>query len=289
MDYDHRLKLRPAGRLLKRELVANGPLQLRLRSTYRLSATSSIRQDMVFHTTTPRIDFETVVGWHETHKLLKAGFDVAVLADNARHEVQFGHVERPTHENRDADKARFEVCNHKWTDLSENRFGVALLNDCKYGIGVRGSEMRLTLLRSGTHPDHTGDRGHHTFTYALLPHAGAFHAESVIRPAYELNVPPVAAPAGPAATAPSSLVTVDASNVIVEAVKWAEADDGVVLRLYEAERSGTYATLALGLPVRRVTETNMLEEQPRPLVVRDGKVRLYFRPFEIKTLHLRRR
>ncbi|HOX39238.1 MAG TPA: glycoside hydrolase family 38 C-terminal domain-containing protein [Candidatus Brocadiia bacterium] len=286
IDRDQRLKMKADGRLISRKVVSDGPLQLRIRSVYEIGAASRLTQDIVFHADSARIDFETMVDWKEKHKLLKAGFELDVLADFARHEIQYGHAERPTHENQMADRARFEVCAHKWTDLSENGFGVALLNDCKYGVGVKGSELRLSLLKSGTHPDPRGDNGRRSFTYSLLPHACGFSAESVVRPAYELNVPAIAAPAGGKAQCLSSLIEVDAPNVIIESVKKAEKGKGIVVRLYEAEKTGVNANLKFNVPVKSVSETNMLEEEPKSLKVRGGKVSLFVRAFEIKTLLL---
>jgi alpha-mannosidase len=274
-------------RLIKRVLVAEGPLQLRVRSQHEVGEGSTLYQDIVFHSTTPRIDFETAVDWDEKHKLLKASFDLEILADFARHEIQYGHVERPTHRNLPGARARFEVCAHKWTDLSENGFGVALLNDCKYGIGVQNSSLRLSLLKAGTHPDERGDNAVHRFTYSLLPHAGGFSVESVVRPAYELNVPLTARPAAAGVRAPGSLLTVDAPNVIVECVKWAEKERGFVVRLYEAGKTAAKVCVQFGRPVRSVSETNMLEENPRALRLAAGRVRFNLRPFEIKTLLVR--
>ena len=284
IDFDQRFKMEPQDRLISREVVADGPLQLRLRCAYEIGANSHLTQDIVFHATTPRVDFETAVDWREKHKLLKAGFATDLLAPTARHEIQYGHVERPTHRNRPHDRAQFEVCNHRWTDLSETRCGVAILNDSKYGIGVDSGELRLTLLKSGTHPDPRGDAGRHLFSYALLPHDSGFSTESVVRPGYEFNIAPVVHPAPPHTPSIDSLLTIDAPNVIVEAVKWAEEGNAFVIRLYEAERSGTHAEIALGVPVFQVQETNMLEEKAAELACKNGRIRLYFRPFEIKTL-----
>ena len=288
IDFDQEVKMGPVDGLVRRDLVADGPLQLRYRIEYRIGDRSRLTQDVVFHATTPRIDFETIVDWEETHTLLKVGFSTDIHGTNARHEIQYGHVERPTHRNRPAERAQFEVCCHKWTDLSENRLGVALLNDCKYGVSVHGGEMRLTLIKSGTHPDPRSDRGRHIFNYALLPHSGAFRTETVIRPAYEFNVAPIVCPVDGGVREIESLLTVSASNVIVEAVKWAEEGKAFVIRLYEAERSGTSAVIRFSVPVESVEETNMLEEAPETLPVKNGRVSLYFRPFEIKTLKVRR-
>jgi alpha-mannosidase len=286
IDADQELKMRPEERLVSREVVADGPLQHRIRSKYLIGNSSGIIQDMVFHSDTPRINFETAIDWSEKHTLLKAVFDIRVHSDFARHEIQYGHVERPTHRNLPQDRARFEVACHKWVDLSDNGFGVAILNDCKYGVSVHGTRIGLTLIKSGTHPDPRGDAGRHIVTYSLLPHNSGFSVESVVRPAYELNVPVLAFAAGDRAEGLASLVTVDASNVIVESVKWAEDGGGFIVRLYEAGKSGVATTVGFGVPVRSVSECNLLEERlSDPVAFSDGRVLLSFGPFEIKTLY----
>ncbi|MCK4541366.1 MAG: alpha-mannosidase, partial [Spirochaetales bacterium] len=222
IDRDQCLKMEEETRLIEKKVIAAGPLQLRIRSVYKIGLHSTLKQDMVFHAGTPKIDFETVVDWKEKHRLLKVSFNVNLLSDRARHEIQYGHVERNTHGNLLTDRAQFEVCNHKWTDISESRFGVALLNDCKYGISVNDSDIRLTLLKSGTHPDPRGDEGIHYFTYALLPHKGSFSVESVVRPAYELNVEPIVHIVNGNIGPFGSLLSISESNVIVESIKKAD-------------------------------------------------------------------
>ena len=284
IDSDYRLKMQVEDRLVKREVIADGPLQLRVRSRYEIGRGSGLTQDMVFHAGSPQIDFETVIDWNDKHRLLKAGFDVNVVTDTARHEIQYGHVHRPTHQNRPYDQARFEVCAHKWTDLSEEGFGVAILNDCKYGVSAVGNRLGLSLIKSGTHPDWRGDAGRHLVTYSLLPHACAFSVESVVRPAYELNVPVVTRLAGPRAKGFGGLLAVDAPSVIVESVKWAEKGNAFVVRLYEAGRTGTTARVKFNAGVKSVSETNMLEEKPARLNLKNDAIVLSMHPFEIKTL-----
>ena len=272
--------------LVAREISSDGSLQFRICSEYRIGRQSTLTQHMVFHADTAKVDFETVIYWKEKHQLLKVGFDVAVLAHHARHEVQYGHVERPTHTNTPYDQGMFEVCAHKWTDLSENRYGVALLNDCKYGISVHGSDMRLSLHKGGTHPDPRGDAGVHQVTYSFLPHAAGFSSESVIRPAYELNVPALAVK-GRTSRQGDSFLSIDAPNVIIEAVKPAEEGDAYVIRLYETERSAVIgATLTLGKAPSRLVAATMLEEELFELPLSDNRVSLDFGAFEIKTLKI---
>ena len=106
---------------------------IRFKYTYRKS---TIMQDMILYAHSRRIDFVTDIDWHEDHRLLKAGFSVDIRNTKATFDIQCGHVERPTHYNTSWDYARFEVCAHKWADLSDDSYGVSLLNDCKYGYSI---------------------------------------------------------------------------------------------------------------------------------------------------------
>lgn len=283
IDRDQRLKMGIEEGLLNREIVSNGPLQLRIRSSYKIGLNSSMVQDMIFHADSPQIDFETKLQWAEKHKLFKVAFDLEVFADYARHEIQYGYVERPTHENLSQDRARFESCNHKWTDLSEAEFGVAILNDCKYGIGVRGSEVRLSLMKSGIRPDQRGDNGQHRFTYSILPHNCGFSVESVVRPAYQLNIPVISAKAGCKTGDSNGLLDIDAPNIIAESIKWAENGEGFILRIYDAGRTGKKVNIKFNIPLREVVETNLLEEELAVTQITDNSINTYVKPFEIKT------
>lgn len=286
IDRDQAAKMQWQDALVDRAVVADGPLQLRLRQSFRIGRSSVLTQDIVFHATTPRVDFETQVDWREKHQFLKVAFETGLLIGAARHEVQFGHVTRSTHDNTSYDRAQFDVCAHKWTDLAEGQYGIAFLNDCKYACTVRGGRYTLSLLKSGRHPDPRGDEGVHRFSYALLPHQGGFSVENIVRPAHEFNAAPCVVSVALKPSEPFSLVAVSAPNVIVEAVKMAEDGEGFVLRLYEAGMTGTHATLTFGVPVTAVRQTNLLEEEPENLPVSANAVETYFRPFEIKTLRV---
>lgn len=284
VDGDLDLKLKPTLKLTKREIAADGPLQFRVRQTYAFGRGSRLIQDVVFHASSAKIDFETLIEWREKHRFLAVIFPLAVRVPSARHEIQFGHLERPTHGNTSEDRARFEVCQHKWTDLSENRFGVALLNDGKYGVSVRGGVLRLSLHKGGTHPDPRGDEGDHVCTYSLLPHEGSFAAVNVVRPAYELNIPVTMTPG--ALRDGATLFTCDAENVVIETIKPAEDGVGYIIRLYECERNACDVRLRFAHAPARVAETTMLEESAAPLEVCGKEVAFHLRAFEIKTLRV---
>ena len=279
-------QLRPVDGFEDRTLVTDGAVEIRLRSRFKVENGTTVTQDMVCYADTPRIDFHTVVDWNSPHRLLKVGFDLDVAAKRARSEIQFGSIERPTTANNSLEVAKFEVCNRNYTDVSEPRIGAAVLNDCKYGITVEDCNLRLSLHKGGTHPDYTGDKGRHEMTYALLVHEGAFCAETVVHPAYELNVPVVAV-CGKAELSP--FATISAANIIAEAVKPAEDDsDAFVLRLYECEGSKTVTDVSLASPVQKAEGTNLLEDVQEALPLDGNTLHLSFRPFEVKTIKLSR-
>ncbi|MGI8808755.1 MAG: alpha-mannosidase, partial [Acidimicrobiales bacterium] len=251
---------------------------------------SSLDQTMVLVAGSRRIDFVTDVDWHERHRFLKVAFPVAVHTDRATFEIQFGHVSRPTHENTSWEQARFEVCAHRWADLSEAGYGVALLNDCKYGYDVRGNVLRLSLLRAPTAPDPECDQGRHRFTYALLPHAGDPFTGGVLDAAATLNAPltvvPVASRPGRLPTT-LSFVSVDDPGFVVVAVK--RADDGsgdVVVRGYEAYGGHRRARLRVSLPFATARRADLLERPGEAVPVEDGDICMSVRPFELVTLRL---
>ncbi len=281
IDADCQCKLSDSASLLSRTCAADGPVEYRIRSVYRLTEKSTLTQDMIFYAFRPEIVFETKMDWQDDHRLLKTAFDTNILTDFTSQEIQFGYIRRNTSRSTAIEKAKFEVSNHKYTDLSETRYGAALLNDCKYGISVEGGSMHLSLHKGGCRPDYRGDKGVHTCTYALLPHLDSMHAQNVIFPSYMLNYKPIALHGS---LQLSGLLGVDADNVIIETIKPAE-DGGkcFVARLYEAEGARTTAKLSVAPGVCKVEETNMLE-QVQTSFASPSEVSLEFGPFEIKTL-----
>ncbi|MCL4256365.1 MAG: alpha-mannosidase, partial [Anaerolineae bacterium] len=203
------------------------------------------------------IKFDTQIDWHEKHMLLKVAFPVDILSPKATYDIQWGHVERPTHWNTSWDWAKFETVGHKWADLSEGDYGVSLINDCKYGYDIRDNVMRLSLLKSPTWPHEHADEGVHQFTYWLCPHYGN-QITATIGVAYSLNHP-VRVVDGVVSDKPNvipSLVTSD--RVIIETIKQAEDGDGVIIRCYEPYRRRGWAHFVARFPLKSVHICNLL-------------------------------
>ncbi len=284
-EYPHEVRLETPW-----ELIANGPLFARFRSTWRV-LDSTIEQDMVLYADTPRIDFHTRLDWQNEKKLLKVAFPLNIRARSASYDLPFGHIERPTHRNTGWEQGKFEVSGHKWADMSEGDYGVALLNDCKYGYDARDNVLRLSLVRSPVHPFPGSDIGEHRFSYALLPHAGGWRQANVDEAGYAFNCPPIVSRPGPASgdggvPASYSLLEMDSRSAIVEAVKQAENGDGLIVRAFDSH--GTHGRVGFSFAgnLDEVAETDLLEEQPAPVDITDG-ASLRFSPYEIKTLRVK--
>lgn len=290
IDIFYQEKGRVVAELDSMEVVEAGPLRGAIRFT-RTFGNSRVVQTVRLAKESRRLDFVTEVDWHEEYKLLKVAFPVAINSQKATYEIQYGHVERPTHYNTSWDMARFEVAAQKWVDLSEHGYGVALLNDCKYGHDVLGSTLRLTLLRAPKAPDPEADMGHHEFTYSLFPHAGTLQESGVIEEAYSLNSPPrvMLLHADRAGTEGSEGVFFWANRegVIIESVKKAEDESAVILRLYEAYNSRAEVRVTTCLPLREAVLCDLLEQDIEPLPVEDDTFTVEVKPFEIVTVKLR--
>lgn len=251
---------------------------------------SVIRQYITAYAELDRIDIRNEIDWDDSYLLLKADFPVDVNAVKATFDIQFGNIERVTHENTLWDFAQFESCAHKWADLSDNSFGLAVLNDCKYGYSAKDGHIALTLLRSANDPQPKQDCTHHTFTYSLYPHAGPAAISCVVQEGYSLNCPLYTMFSNAQKGAwPErfSLACVDADNIILETVKRAEDSDALILRLYETWNRATDCSIRFGRLMEMAAQCDMMEENEALLQVEGNRLRLHFRPFEIKTLKVR--
>ncbi len=267
-------------------LIAEGPLIWQLQLDFKVS-NSTISQTVTLAANSKRLEFTTKVNWHERHRMLRVGFWADVVSDQASYEIQYGVVQRPTHRNTSWDMAKFEVCGHRFADLSDDLYGLAILNDCKYGHKIYDNFMELNLLRSPTMPDPEADQGDHEFTYAILPHEGPLHKSEVFSEAAQLNQPAVQLTGVDASTL-SMPCSLEGGSVVLEVLKQAEKDRSYIVRLYEARGLNTNCQLSLNKPFKGLMETNLLEENEGTLKTKDGLAKLAFKPFEIRTFRLTR-
>jgi len=237
-----------------------------------------------------QIDFEVKADWKSDHILLKKEFPLDIVSDKATCEIQFGATERNTHSNTSWDWAQFEVCAHKYVDVSESNYGVAVLNDSKYGYGIKNNDITLSLLRGPKYPDPNCDIREHEFKYSMYVHNTSYADSETVKRAYELNNPCIAYLASGEGNIASeySLVSTKNEKLVIDTVKVSEDGKDVVVRLYEPYRSRGTETLSFGFNAKKVSVSDMLENELYELEVIDNKVEIPFKPFEIITIKVQK-
>jgi alpha-mannosidase len=270
------------------EAVEHGPLRASVRIA-RCWRNSHITQTYRLHAGSRRLDVQTEIEWHEREVLLRAIFPLNVRSHEATFETMYGAQKRSTHRNTSWDAARFEVSSHRFADLSEPDYGVALLNDGKYGHSARDNVLGMSLLRSPLYPDPRADEGEHRFTYSLFPHLGDWTEAGVVEEAFALNSPLVVAPASVDGAVPAEFgfVGVEGSELALGALKAAGDERSFILRLYEPHGSRGACLLRFGSSVKSAERTDLLEEpEGEPLRIEDDAIRFQVRPFEVVTLRV---
>jgi alpha-mannosidase len=248
---------------------------------------STFTQDITMYAGIPRIDVKMHVSWHEKHILLKVAFPLSAHSDKATYEIPYGSVERPTTRNTPAEQAQFEVPAMRWADISEAHHGFSLLNDSKYGYDAKGNVLRLSLLRSPEWPDPHADEGEHDFTYSMYPHGGTWREAETVRRGLELNYRLLAMAVEKhdgALPSSHSFVQIEPANVVLTAVKKAEDDDALVVRFYEWAGKEGDITLQVPPGARSAAETDLMEKTGGKLPLKDEKVTVHTKPYEIKTV-----
>ncbi|KAF9922353.1 Glycoside hydrolase, 38 vacuolar alpha mannosidase, partial [Linnemannia zychae] len=246
-----------------------GPLRATIIVEHKLTDHSTATQTIVLTATSPRLDFHVEAEWYENRKLLKVEFVWDIISDFATYDTQFGVIQRPTTYNTSEDFAKFEVCGHKFADLSEHGYGVSLLNDCKFGYSTHGNVMRLSLLRAPKAPDLHCDMGLHRFAFAVYPHKGTFHESNTVRESYQFNVPLIVHAIAENSLnehKPISYFEIEgAKSVVLDTIKRAEDSDHIIVRLHEAFGGRALFKIKSPLDIQSVVRCNILEDDSEPI------------------------
>jgi alpha-mannosidase len=254
---------------------------------------SVINQKICIYNSSEQIDFETTCDWHEHNILFKVAFPVDINSESVDYDIGFGSIKRNHTENTSWDCARFEVCAHKWADISDGGYGVALMNDCKYGYNVTNdNELCLTLIKCSNASDDLSinDNGIHDFKYSVVAHKGNFADAGITKKSYVFNNALSAIEVSTGGTKiPNefSLVSALQENIIVDTVKKAENTDDVIVRLYDAHNIKDNITLKCGFEFDKVYKCNMLEEEICEITDTNkekGEINLQISNYEIVTL-----
>lgn len=261
------------------KVLEDGPLRARVREKLS-SGASTLSMDYMLYAGSRTLDIRVSLDWHEHLKILKFSLPVELETPQATYEIAYGAQKR--------DNKGDEDPGQRWVDLSGTRegkaYGLTVLNDAKYGYSVHGNDLRVSIARGAVFANHQPselkagvdyqwmDQGMQTLQMQLIPHIGSWQETGVVRAAEELvtETPVVYQGIHPGSREGSgSFLSVDAPNVVVEAVKISEDGNDLIVRSYETAGQATQATLQLKFAGKQWT----------------GQ----YHPFEIKTLRLAKR
>jgi len=266
------------------QVLDNGPLRSSVLIKWEHPLVD-IEQKMHMYYHTNRIDFETNVQWRGKQHLLKVEFPFDFRTTEAIYDIQFGNVKRPTHWNTSWDLARFESVGHKWCALSEMDYGVAILNDSKYGHSVKSNVMSLSLLKGAIHPDPTADIGNHHFTYSVFSFKGELAKRSVEKEALFLNQPLKADEGEVSQSSDRGIIRSSNDHIMIDAIKKSEKGMNVIVRLHEMEGIRGEAQITSEYIIHSWREVNLLENA-EVKGGNTGSIKLQFIPYEIKTIEV---
>lgn len=275
----------------KVQLSAKGPLRTLLEIQYR-NENSTLLQKVILEHNSKRLDFVTEAEWQEVRKMLRVSFPVDIESNEALYDIQYGSIKRPTHDNTSWDAAKFEACGQKYGDLSESDYGVALLNDCKYGYRIKGNTLDLALLRSPKSPDFEADRGKHFFTYSFYPHTGNCNESNCQEESFALNREPLAFEGYAKKKALQPFCRMEAENggITLDVLKKAEKEEAYVVRLAERKGRHSQGELVFASSKWDVRESCLMEwTKGKSSPLQKNTLKVTLSPFEIRTYIIRKK
>ncbi len=235
---------------------------------------SSVKQKIIIYAGDTEVRIENEAVLNRRHHQIRCDSKPTVYAPEVTCDIQYGNIKRPTTENDSIEKAKYEICSHKYLDLNNGENGIAYMSDCKYGSRVKNGKVSLTLVRNPIYPDPKADRGPQSFIMTIYPYKGKFEDSEVVKRAYNLNIP-----LRPSAKSVKSLFDLK-GNVICELAKKGDEEGTIAFRLYEPHGQKAKAKFEPKFKYSVAYATDLQEKNAADVDLNQ----LEFTPFEIKTL-----
>lgn len=274
---DYRELKRTYPKLVEHSAYTDGVQSIRVNKY--IYGNSKIIQKISLTKGSKMVDIDCWVDWKESFKMLRAEFEPTVYSDTVNCDIQFGNIDRSTLNDTPANKAQFEICAHKFVNVDDDKYGIAIINNCKYGYHAKNGIISLNLLRSPKYPDPTCDMCEHRFSYAIYLHEGSWKDCDLVPKAYAYNNPLLISDIAPKL---DKIINIDKDNIIVETIKLTPDGKGITVRLYERYGEHTLCNVTMGFKAKAVLEANLMEERNEGIYNSE----LEFNAYEIKTIIL---
>lgn len=272
--------------LISRKVLQDTPFVKTIEQCFKVG-NSEIIQRISLKNQSKLLLIENEVDWKEKHKMLRVSTETNIQASFSQAEVQFGLVQRPTHQNSSWDYSRFEIMAHRFIDLSQSDYGFAVLNDCKYGHSANAGTLDITLLRSPADVDPEADLHKHNFKYAYYPHIGDLSYSDTLQKAHNLNSDPLIYQiSNNDRVKDTSFFSIEGKNVKIDTLKFSDLDNSLILRCYETMGTSVKANIKSAFEMKKAQLCNLLEDYQDDLAIKENSIDLSFKPFELKTIKL---
>jgi alpha-mannosidase len=240
-----------------------------------------------------KVEVVNRIDWQSRACSLKAEFPLAVANPTATYNWELGKIQRTNN-----DRRKYEVPSRQWFDLTDARgdYGVSILAPDKYGSDKpNDTTLRLTLLYTpgvaagGNYQEQKyQDWGRHDIVYGFTGHRGDWRAGKTDWEAARLSQPLRAfrTPPHPGQLGHTfSLLKVDSEQVAVRAVKLAEDNDQIIVRLQELNGTPVrQVKLTSAAGFKKVATINGIERDPQPFKFSRDSVTLDFKPYQLRSL-----
>lgn len=219
-----------------------------------------------------QLDFHTSVDWQARERFLKVDVPLAIVADRATYDCQYGLVTRPIVKNSASDEAKFENCTNRFAIFNEAGYAAAVVNGSIYGSDAApinadasagtgsGTMFRLSLVSAPVYPDPRTDIGRHDYNWAVVIDATI---ERTLDAAATMNAPELHDVPD---IAPLVSVENETGTAVLDWVKLADDGSGdLIARVYESAGGRATATVHVNdgfggvLQGATIRETNVLE------------------------------
>ena len=254
---------------------------------YKIGENSILNQTIRLSDDSRRIEMFNKIEWHEDRKFLRTYFPLNIRADTATFDIQNGYLRRNSTNNTSWDYAKYEVCGHKYCDMSESTFGASIISECKYGFSAKEMIISLSLMKSSKIPNPNADMGYHEFTYAFYPHNSGFDSLDLLKQ-YDEMVSKVWMVDTQQTEFKLNIVSLNNENVVLDALKISEdSADSIIMRIHEAKGSVQICKITTGFEMQNVDVVNIIEDKisSDALLSWDkNSIKVKLGPFQILTL-----
>ena len=274
------------------EILESGAARVVLKVS-RHAQSSKFEQVISLEAGSQFIKVDNFVDWQERRTLLKAQFPFTCYNEEATYDLGLGCIRRGNNKEN-----LYEVPAQKWADISGDEYGVSVFSDCKYAWDKPSDNtLRLTCIHTPAGAftkdarQDLQDIGRNIFSFGIFAYKGDLSSKTSQQSQF-FNSPLVAFQTSSrrkgALDDSFSLLKVSSNNVIVRAIKKADKDGDIVIRVNSSSlKEIKNASISFFTDIIEANETYGSEEIIKKAKTDKNSLIFSLKPYEVKTFKLK--